>query len=588
MFLVAFTKNRIADKLKSFDFVEHKTNSLIASIVTDSLLSKYFKKQNGFSIIESPLISTSYFNDIIFSEVVYSDTDNMLYIFKPTISGRPIYYHMSSAGDFFCSTHISLLRRAGVEIEENTSVLPEFFVYRFIMPPRTLYKNIKQLSTGSRLHLKLVSGKCEVVHTDQYDPPRPTKESDTIGNASTRTFEFLNESVQALSPCKDRISVLLSGGIDSSIMCRICQDNFGTDTSYSTEYPFEDPKLNIEKEYALSAGKAFGMDHHYYESSNKDYLIGFLEAILVAEEPLHHLQSVCLHSLFKNGIPEDKKILIQGVGAGGSFGNFRNYLYLKDKILYRFLSTKISRAILGITLKIAGKGRGFLETVNNCASKDILSDPNNPIWSWHDYGSKKWVCDYFNVTEEDIIEGQYNSINRFENRSIYDVWSLYALLGDEHATLSIWAKIGEANGRILYSPFYDLNVLDCVFSMPWKLKLRRPENILRKEIARRCRIPEFIINRRKSGFGINRKDWAGKGGVFEPLVPLASKVFEEKQIRDMQSTEPKKAMTFWNILNYSIWKRLCINNEPLNILLEELDESISKREFSSKVKKKID
>ena len=37
----------------------------------------------------------------------------------------------------------------------------------------------------------------------------------------------------------------------------------------------------------------------------------------------------------------------------------------------------------------------------------------------------------------------------------------------------------------------------------------------------------------------------------------------------MQSTEPKKSMTFWNMLNYSIWKRLCIKNEPIEILLEE-------------------
>jgi hypothetical protein len=29
-------------------------------------------------------------------------------------------------------------------------------------------------------------------------------------------------------------------------------------------------------------------------------------------------------------------------------------------------------------------------------------------------------------------------------------------------------------------------------------------------------------------------------------------------------------MTFWNILNYSIWKRLIIDNESLSLLEEEL------------------
>ena len=84
-------------------------------------------------------------------------------------------------------------------------------------------------------------------------------------------------------------------------------------------------------------------------------------------------------------------------------------------------------------------------------------------------------------------------------------------------------------------------------------------------------VPEFIITRPKTGFAIKDKHWAERGNIFEPLVPLAKKVFDEKQIRDMQSTDPKKAMTYWNILNYSIWKRLCINNEPVEILLDELN-----------------
>ena len=110
-----------------------------------------------------------------------------------------------------------------------------------------------------------------------------------------------------------------------------------------------------------------------------------------------------------------------------------------------------------------------------------------------------------------------------------------------------------------------------MFSIPWKLKLSRPQNKLRKEIARRGNIPEFIVTRPKRSFGISPNRWANKGGVFEPLIPLASKIFDENEIRKMQSSEPKKAMTSWNILNYSMWKRLCINNEPLEILLEELE-----------------
>lgn len=589
MFFVAFTKKRIADKLKSFDFVEHKANSFIATIVTDNFLSKYFQKQNGFSIIESPLISTSRFNDLIFSELDYRATDNILCIFKPTISGRPIYYHINSRGDFFCSTHISMLRKAGVPIEENADVLPEFFVYRFVMPPHTLYKNIKQVSTGSRLHLKLASGKCEVVHIDQYDPPIPAKKSNTIDNVATRTLDFLNKSIQALAPCKDKISVLLSGGMDSSILCRMCQDAFGIKTSYSTAYPFEDPNLNIEKMYALSAAQAFGMDHHYYESTNKDYLLGFLQAISLAEEPLHHLQSIMFYLLFKGGLPKTRDIVVSGQGADGVFGlSLHNSLFQSENIMFRLLSKYLFFKLLKFASNITGKGQSMINSLSLFNRQCLpISDANNTLWSLGAYGSEDWVCQYFNVAKEDIIKGRYNGIKSFNKRSIYDIISILDFFGDVSVTQSIWAKLGEGQRKIVYYPFTNIELLNYVYSIPWQVKLKNPKNVLRG-VARQLKIPEFIITRPKSPFGIVDKHWSEKGGIFEPLVPLASKVFDEKQIRDMQSTEPKKAMTFWNILNYSIWKRLCINNEPLTTLLGELQESILRQESVDKVKKEID
>ncbi len=104
------------------------------------------------------------------------------------------------------------------------------------------------------------------------------------------------------------------------------------------------------------------------------------------------------------------------------------------------------------------------------------------------------------------------------------------------------------------------------------MKLTKPKGILR-DVARQLEVPEFIIARPKSGFGIKRRSWAERGNIFEPLIPLASKVFDEEQIRSMQDSDREKAMTFWNILNYSIWKRLCINNESIEVLLEELSYS---------------
>ncbi len=195
------------------------------------------------------------------------------------------------------------------------------------------------------------------------------------------------------------------------------------------------------------------------------------------------------------------------------------------------------------------------------------------VWSLGYYGIKDWVCNYFGVRDFDIIEGRYSTIKIFDNRPIYDQITLVSFLGGASISKSIWSKFGEDQGKIVHYPYGDDNLLHYIHTVPWSLKLKHSKNILR-EVAKEIGIPKVIINRPKQSFGISADKWGERGSIFEPLVPLCSKVFDVKEIKKMQSSKTEKAMTFWNMLNYSIWKRLCINNESVDILLSELNEAI--------------
>ena len=233
---------------------------------------------------------------------------------------------------------------------------------------------------------------------------------------------------------------------------------------------------------------------------------------------------------------------------------------------------RLSVSILEPILKILGSGQDLINTINKLQYNYPLDHPENPIWSWMDFGSWDWVCNYLKVNKEQIINERYRLIKDISQISMYDIWSRYSLYSDEDMTLAIWSKIGEGNKKILYFPYYDHDVLDYSFSIPWNLKLKTFK-ILSIELARQCGLPKFIYTRPKKSFGIKPKRWALRGSVFEPLIPLSSKIINEKEIRKMQSIDSKKAMTYWNILNYSIWKRLMIYNEPIEVLIEEMNYS---------------
>lgn len=298
MFLVAITNNEIAQNFQNFQVDEYNIHPLKITIITDKFLSHFIPNSDGFSIIESPLLQSSNLKNIIFSKVTYRSNEKSLSILKTTISGRSIYYYKNSKGEFYCSTHISLLRTADVPIQENTDVLPEFFVFRYVMPPETLFKDIQTLFPGSQLVTKWTNGKCIISQIERYIPPNPTESGD-IDEITDRTFVLLNKSIQGLHPCQNDISILLSGGLDSSILFKMCQRNYTINETYSTGFPFEDPEHNPEKEYSVSAADVFKTNHHYFEPTSGEYLSDFVEAISKAEIPIHHLQSVLVAFISK-------------------------------------------------------------------------------------------------------------------------------------------------------------------------------------------------------------------------------------------------------------------------------------------------
>jgi len=474
MFLLAITKNGIAQNFKSVKIEEFNIHSLKVTIVIDKFLSDFISEPDGFTVLESPLIPSPNFRNIIFSQITYQKTKETLTVVKPCMSGRPIYYHISPNGEFFCSTHISMMRAAGVPIMENTPALPEFFTYRYVMPPKTLYKNINQLISGSELLIRLINGKCKIVDEKNYNPFLiKNKEVDTIHSIAENVINSLDESIKKLQSNKERLAVLFSGGLDSSILFKLCQRNYKLNTSYSTGYPFENQKKNTERKYAQTAAEAFQIKHNYYMGSTNEYVHGLIEGISKAEEPLNHLQSAMLFLLFKKGLPKDKDIIISGYGADSIFGTaHHNYLFHSEKLNMILKFPFIYQLLKYAPLK-TGKGHRLVTAIEKKIIPIRTFD--NIVWLFDSYGDGDWVSHYFDIEKNDIIQGHFTRIKAFEDRSIYDVLSILSFFGDDSVTQSIWSKLGESQGKILFYPYTNVELLNYASSISWATKLKKPQ-----------------------------------------------------------------------------------------------------------------
>jgi asparagine synthetase B (glutamine-hydrolysing) len=574
--LVISTKPLISTQKQLF---EYQNKDRVISIEVDNIYSTFRRIDNSFEIIDSVVRilpnQSSYDESLIISKIIVNTENQTVQIHTTT---RGLYYY-NDGENLYCSTHISQLRKLGVPIEENTEVLPEFFIYRCVMPPETLYRGIKKTVFREKIIFEYTKNKVHIIDQALFTSTIPTCSNEFISNDSKMVENLLINSLEAIEHEKNASIVLLSGGLDSSILYQLSKKVISVKKSYSTSYPFMnmDSRGDIEKKYAISAAEALEAEHKHVEFTNEDYLNGLIESIYSAEEPLNHLQSVMLYLLFKKGIDnDDEYLIINGDGADVLFGlpthniihSYENSMFLK-----LFCMVPFCKRISEYFSKIFSRDySGATELMTNLKIHDI-QNISHPLWKVGAYGSEQWVKKNFGIEENEIIKNRLNCIKKCGNRPLYDLIALNSLIITASSTCFVWDKLAEYNGKRLYLPFQNKKLIEYAFNIPWEQKLKAPKRILR-DVAKSNSIPSFIISRRKSGFGVQPKTWALKGEIFDSLIPLCEKVFSRDELISMQSEESKKAMIFWNMLNYAIWKRLFIYNEPLSVLLEELQSPI--------------
>lgn len=583
MFYLSITRERLHQYFSGFHNVETiPIGRWYATLVTDNDIAHLETTPDAFSLTEDllPHQTPGSTKSRLLTIKVHRPSQS-LEISLPLHSPRPVYYHLNSSGELFCSTHISLLRTAGVPILENESTVPEYFLYRYVTVPYTLFKDIFILNAGEEMVVHFSNERCEIASRKScfpFETSPPFSTDADVDRVAERVLAELMETIATFAPVGDSVATFLSGGMDSSILYAIARKQLGTTMGYSTAFPFEDRQKDLERSYAASAARAIGGSNFAFETTNEMYLEAFLESIAVFEEPLSHLQSVMFYLLIKEGLPDHKKIVLYGQGADTFFGiqyHLTLFKALQHPTFYRLIGQHPVRSILETIITRTGRAEALLARANSLKQSGLaLDNPDNLLYKVALYGGDiQWVCQHFGLTKGQVHENRRTVLKRYEAYPLFDLLSITAMLGDIPNTVQSVSKHAEAFGKQAYLPFLTEDLMKLAFSVSWEKKLSKPKLVLR-EVAQRLDIPEFILNRRKSGFGILTKDWARPQGLFEPVASMTKDHFDPVELRRFQQADFQNSMMYWRVLNYVIWKRLVIEQHPIGQLKEELARNL--------------
>src|SRR5436305_2056846 len=282
MFFLSITRGPVAGRIDAPSVREFPAGTWTVTTGTDEWLSHAGCDAGRVLLREAAPLGRG---DLPFSEISYNQTANTLELHKSALGGRVFYYHFGRDGAVYCASHVRLLRAAGVPIEEDPRRLPEFFVYRYTTAPATLYRGIDQMQAGQTVRYAWDGREWTLRSSQLFQPPstpagdHPEFSTDGLyADYGRRTTDALREAVAALKPAGERTQVLLSGGLDSSILYRLAQRELGVADSYSASYPFEPEEEDVEKRYALTAADALRARHRLLVPTTRRILRGFVEA----------------------------------------------------------------------------------------------------------------------------------------------------------------------------------------------------------------------------------------------------------------------------------------------------------------------
>jgi asparagine synthetase B (glutamine-hydrolysing) len=474
---------------------------------------------------------------------------------------RPVYYCFADH-TFYCSSSIRSLRALGLRVQADENAIPEFLVYRYVVPPRTLYRGLKKLVGGQRVCLALE----DVGQTNNsYFPFSQSIPEVLLGNEGLD--DLFRQQLEPSLREYPRAGVLLSGGADSGALAVVARSLSDTVSSVSSSFAFADD-TDAEESYALSFARHLNITHHVYRGSEEQYLTGLVDAIHSAEEPVHHLQSVMLYLLFRNYARGRYDLLVCGEGADGLFGNDLHNFVHRYRGLLAFMRHSGARRLC----------RAFVDALHiddyrvrllTAESGEDLDSRDHILWTFGAYGDSALVKKQFGCGDDDILASRKALIGNYKNKSLLDKVTILSLLSEGCVSMYVWSKLAESQGIVIQYPFTTPTLVTYAIRSGWDEKLQETKYFVRSLLRQRG-VPEELIGRPKLSFGFPYRYWALPGALFQPLVDMTAHMFDPVLLRSLQTEEPGRAMMLWNLINLFLWHKVMIEGVSRNSLCAEI------------------
>jgi asparagine synthase (glutamine-hydrolysing) len=497
--------------------------------------------------------------DGMFAFAIYDENRQTLFMARDRAGEKPLFYYYDNSTLYFSSELKALFKNDLLKKEIDLESLDCYLAMGFVPGGRCILSKYNKLAPANALFFDIKKKKLDIWNywkiPDFEDQPENYNQ-DLLVN---KLYKLLETSVQKQIVADVDVGLLLSGGIDSSLIAAFAAKYSNQIKTFTVRFP-EYSEFDETNNARLIASH-FNTKHNELVVSNDTNLADLLVKLVIQyDEPIVD-SSIFPTYLICNLVSKHCKVALGGDGGDELFGGYNHYTkWINIERYLKYIPQSILESLANLSNKILPvgvKGHNFFESLRYGLNKNVpftVSLFSKNIRSQL-LGNK--VHSYKNIAEEI----HFGRISNYEDL----IQRITRMDFENYLPEDILVKVDRAsmlNSLEVRSPMLDFNIIDFTFrNIPSMYKVRtNNKKILLKKLASQI-LPSQFDKNRKQGFSIPLNQFLRKGklrDLFWDTLLSHDSIFDHKVVKNIlkgQDYGRSNSERLLALVQFELWKK---------------------------------
>ncbi|HEX7301956.1 N-acetylglutaminylglutamine amidotransferase [Lentzea sp.] len=236
---------------------------------------------------------------------------------------KPLYVAQVRGRTRFASTLPALLAGGGVDTELDPVGLHHYLTWHSIVPaPHTVLRGVRKLPPATIRVFEGGQAPRDHVYWQPSYTRRPEHEGWTAQDWQQAVRDALQVAVRRRTVSDVEVGVLLSGGLDSSLLVALLGEEGQRPSTFSIGFTGRDGVEGDEFVYSDAVAQKFGTDHHQIRIDDAEIATAVEHTVGSMSEPMGSHDVTAFHLVCRE-VSQHVKVVQCGQGADEVFAGYR-------------------------------------------------------------------------------------------------------------------------------------------------------------------------------------------------------------------------------------------------------------------------